>query len=231
MERITLVEGTAPVLLIAPHGVDDIATDYIAECVAEEFGAFAVINKGWKRAHEVDYWRDFANCNDIRHIHTDVVKEEFLDPILRYVAKIKKKYQEKVFVLILHGCSDAVRDFVEDPFLDMIIGFGDGNPPSYTCNTRLKNAFIHHLKQENFGVYEGKAKGNYSGRSKNNLNQLFRQWYPDKEVNSLQLEIVRELRSEKELIHVTIDGLMGAIDSLMLFDDTTNILQGETKKI
>lgn len=229
MERTSIIEGETPVLLVAPHGFDDTNTDRLAEVVAKEFGAYAVINRGWKRSLHTDYWKDLANCNDIRHLHTDVVREEFLDPIMRCVAKIKRKYAEKAFVLILHGCSDKVRDMAGDPSLDMIVGFGSGYPPSYTCETRLKNAFVYHLKGESFGVYEGKPKGNYSGRSKNNLNQLFTQWYPDEMVNSLQLEIVQELRAD-DLLDVTIDGLISAIDSLMLFDDTTNI-KFETKKI
>lgn len=230
MERVSIIEGETPVILIAPHGADDTNTDCIAETVAEEFGAFAVINRGWRRSQSVDQWRDLANCNDIRHLHQDVVKEEFLNPILRFSSKIQKKYEDRVFVLILHGCSDSVREIAGDENLDMIVGFGDGDPPSFSCKTRIKNAFVHHLQKEGFGVYEGKPKGNYSGRSKNNLNQLFTQWYPDKMVNSLQLEIVRELR-EKNLINVVIDGLISSIDSMMLFDDTISIINNTSHKI
>jgi len=223
MERTTLIEGQTPILILAPHGVDDTNTDYIAETVAYEFGAYAVINKGWKRSESVDYWRDLANCNDVRHLHSDVVKEEFLDPILRSVVKIKRKYMENPFVLIIHGCTDKVREISNDDYLDMIIGYGQGAPPSHSCRKRTKDAFIYYLQRENFGVYQGKVKGNYAGRSKNNLNQLFNKWYPDENVNCLQLEIVRELRCEPELISITIDGLVAALDSLMLLDDATTI--------
>lgn len=231
MERTIVVEGQAPVLLVAPHGPDDTNTDYIAEKAAEEFGAFAVINKGWKRSQIVDCFNDLANCNDIRHLQQDVVREEFLDPILRSVAKIKKKYEEKVFMLILHGCNDNVRNFINDQNLDMIIGFGEGSPPSYSCNIRLKNAFVHYLEQERFGVYEGKSRGTYTGRSKNNLNQFFRKWHKDNNVNSLQLEMTKDLRFPKSNANSTIAGLLSAIDALMLFDDTTTIFDKNTKKI
>lgn len=230
MERVIIEEGETPVLLIAPHGVDDFNTDQIAQKVAEDFGAYAIINKGWRRSSSVDYLNDFANCNDIRHLHEDVVKEEFLDPILRITSKIKKKYQEKVFILIIHGCSDYVRNLANDSSLDLILGFGDGVPPSYSCNLKLKNAFAHYLKKEHFGVYEGMPRGTYSAKSKNNLNQLFKKWYPDNQVNSLQLEIVRELRSEEQM-HLTVFGLTNAIDSLMLFDDTTTLFNEQIKKI
>ena len=130
MERVVLVEGDSPVLVIAPHGPDDKNTDLIAERVAVEAGAYAVINKGWKRSSHVDFMHDWANCNDVRHIHSDVVKEEFLEPILRFKNRIKKKYDENVFVLILHGCSDTVRTMANDYSLDVILGCGAGVPPS-----------------------------------------------------------------------------------------------------
>jgi hypothetical protein len=231
MERVSVIEGDTPVLILAPHGPDDTNTDYLAEAVAEEFGAFAVINRGFRRSSHVDYARDLVNCNNIEHLHSEVVYEEFLNPIFRAVAKIKKKYDENVLILILHGCSDSVRRMAGDPDLDLILGYGEGNPPSYSCKTRVKNAFAYHLQKENFGVYEGKAGGRYSGRSKNNLNQLFTQWYPTSYVNSLQLEIVRELRTDEEMIEITKMGLVSAIDALMLFDDTSNLMTEGTKKI
>jgi hypothetical protein len=231
MERVSLIEGDTPVLIVAPHGPDDTNTDYIAETVASEFGAYAVINRGFKRALTVDYWKDLANCNDVRHLHSDVVKEEFLDPVLKFTKKIEKKYGERPFVLILHGCSDIVRQIADDEDLDMIVGYGDGDPPSYSCTSRFKNAFVDNLKNEGFGVYEGKSGGNYAGRSKNNLNQLFNHWYQGFDVDSMQLEIVRELRCDDDFIHITINGLISAIDAQMLLDDTTRYNSDETKKI
>jgi hypothetical protein len=91
MERVALVEGDSPVLILAPHGPDDKNTDLIAERVAVESGSFAVINRGWNRFSSVDFMKDLANCNDVRHLHSDVVKEEFLEPILRFKNRIRKK--------------------------------------------------------------------------------------------------------------------------------------------
>lgn len=220
MERVTVVEGDAPILILAPHGPDDKNTDLIAERVAIESGAFAVINRGWKRSSGVDYMRDLANCNDVRHIHSDVVKEEFLEPILRLKNRIRKLYDDNVFVLILHGCSDSVRDDVGDHGLDVVLGWGAGFPPSHSCSKKFKNAFAYHLMNEGFGVYEGSPGGRYAGRSRNNLNQLFVRWYPDEYVNSIQLEIVRELRCDPDLIDPTISALSMALDYVETFDDT-----------
>ena len=229
MERVQTIEGDYPVLLVAPHGADDANTDIIAEEVADKFGAYAVINKGWKKSSSVDCWRDLANCDDVKHLHSEVVKEEFLDPILRYVASIKRKHDEKVLVLVLHGCDNKVKEESDDQFLDIILGFGAGIPASYTCSRRLRKAFAHYLQRENFVVYEGGSWGKYSGRSKNNLNQLFRFWYPDPDVKSLQLEMVSDLRLKE--ISTTVDGLVGAIDSLMVFDDTVKVPKRTAKRI
>lgn len=230
MERVEIIEGETPILLVSPHGVDDTNTNYITSKIAEEFETYAILNKGWKRGRLVDQAKEIANCNDIRHLHQDVVKEEFLDPILRNVVKMQRKYQDKILLLIIHGCGDHVKSIADDPNLDLIVGFGDGYPPSYSCNLNTKNAFVNYLQKEHFNVYEGRARGQYSGRSKNNLNQLFNFWYPDGSVNSLQIEITKNLRSSKN-IEMTIYGFVNALDSLMLFDDTTTICQNEAKTI
>lgn len=222
MERIVLVEGDSPVLIVAPHGPDDRNTDIIAEKIAIEFGAFAVINKGWRRSSKVDFANDLANCNDVRHIHSDVVKEEFLEPILRFKSRIRKKYDEKIFVLLIHGCSDDVRKVANNHDLDIILGYGEGNPPSYSCSEKFMNAFAHHLVNEGFGVYRGAAGGKYAGKAKNNLNQLFKRWYPDDFVESIQMEIVRDIRCNPDFIDLTISGIISAVDSMSVFDDTFN---------
>lgn len=230
MERVTLAEGNTPVIILAPHGPDDKNTALIAQRAAEEFGAYAVINNGWKKSSSVDAFRDLANCNDVRHLHSEVVKEEFLEPVLRFKNRVRRRYDESAFILIIHGCSDKVRAEASDDDLDLIVGFGDGLHPSHSCSLRFKDAFVYNLANEGFGVYEGAKGGRYSGHSRNNLNQIFARWYPDGYVNSLQLEIVNELRTDPELLNLTVRGIVSAIDSMMVFDDTTDF-KVETKKI
>jgi|LakMenEpi03Aug12_release.lakeMendotaPanAssembly.Ray.scaffolds.fasta_scaffold129119_3 hypothetical protein len=232
MERVSISNGELPVLLVAPHGVDDINTDYIVDKIAHEMGLFSVINRGWKRAKNFDYAKDRANCNDIRHIHQDVIKEEFLDPIIRMVARIQKTLDERVFIFYIHGCSDEVREKAEDKNLDIILGYGEGSPPSHTFNLEMKNAFAYFLEKESFGVYQGKKGGLFSGYSKNNLNQLFRSSaYLNKNVNAMQLEIVNQLRTENELLDITCDGLINAIDELIMYDDATKVPDIKLKSI
>lgn len=223
MERTSVIQGSNPVLLVAPHGFDDDNTAEITEMVARNFGAFAVINRGWRRSSHVDQFRDLANCNDVRHLHEDVVKEEFLLPILRCTARIKKSYEGRAYVFIIHGCKDYVRQASDDELLDIVVGYGLGNPPFHSCRTRTKNAFIRCLQDEGFGVCEGAPGGLYAGRAKNNLNQFFVRWMPDTKVESMQLEIVQELRIDRDMLHLTAEGLVTALDAFMLVDDSDEV--------
>jgi hypothetical protein len=231
MERVAVCHGEIPVILVAPHGNDDKNTDYLVEKIAQEMETFAVINKGWKRDKNFNYDDDRADCNNLMHLHEDVIKDEFLMPIMRMVSKIQKNIDEKVFILNIHGCSNNVKIEADDDNLDLILGYGEGNPSSYTCDLRIKDAFASFLESESFGVYEGKNKGRYSGRSRNNLNQLFRIWYPNRKVHSVQIEIVKELRDNEEMLQIVSDGLIGAIDDLLIFDDATSVIKRKPKYI
>lgn len=218
MERTSVIKGSTPVLIVAPHGPDDENTALLTEMVASNFGAYAVINRGWERSSKVDQMADLANCNNVRHLYEDVVREEFLLPILRCRAEIARKYTEKMYMFVIHGCKDNLKTNPGEDMLDLIVGYGAGNPPSYSCKLRSKNVFIKCLQEEGFGVYEGAAGGMYAGKSKNNLNQLFVRWKPDHDVESMQLEIVRELRMDKSMTALTADGIMAALDAFMLND-------------
>jgi hypothetical protein len=231
MERVSIINGDMPIILVAPHGVDDINTGLIADKIASEMNAFAVINQGWKRNKDYDYFADKADCNNISHVHEDVIKEEFLDQILRMTAKILKKIDNRVYIFHIHGCGNEARIKANDQNLDLIVGYGEGSPASYTCDLRIKDAFCYFLENESFGVYEGKKRGKYSGRSKNNMNQLYRLWYPNKHVHSMQIEIIKDLRDSDEMIQIVSDGLIGAIDDLLLFDDTTSVIKRSHKFI
>lgn len=217
MERVSIIRGDLPILVIAPHGHDDSNTDYLAEQIAKELNCYAVINRGWMRAPEVDYWNDLANCNDVRHCHEDVVKEEFLDPILRFANRIEKDYGFGA-VFNIHGMSNEVKKIAKN--LDIVVGYGAGKPPSYSCDPRLKDAFIYLLEESGLGAYEGAGGGQYAGRAKNNLNQLFRRWYPQQRIQSLQVEIVGELRADLEVSKVTAQVLAECMNDFLDYDDS-----------
>lgn len=215
MERVALKEGKIPVLVFAPHGFDgnDENTSLIASSIAKEIGAYAVINKGWERSDVVDCYSDKADCNNVKHCHEEVVKDEILDPIFRYISKIKKNFGT-VFFYTIHGMSDKHRDKVKDK-MDIVVGFGDGDPPSYTMDIWRKNFFISKLNLLGINTYEGKSGGSMSGWNKNNMNQLFRKWYLDYNVQSLQIEITHELRSDKTMALVTSDYIATTISELI----------------
>jgi hypothetical protein len=225
MERVSVRNGDLPIILVAPHGSDDKNTDYLVDKIAYEMDTFAVINRGWKRSENFDYYADRADCNNVHHVHEDVVREEFLDPIFRMTSRILKNIDNRVYIFYIHGCSNDVRIKANDQNLDLILGYGEGTPASYTCDLRIKDAFAYFLESESFGVYEGKKKSKYAGRSRNNMNQLYKMWYPNNKVHSIQIEIVKELREGEEMIQITSDGLIGAMDSLLMFDDTLSTIK------
>ena len=210
MERTSIIDGddTTPILLIAPHGADDPRTGLLTRLIAEKTGAFAVINNGWERAKDYDYDNDQANCNNVEHIHEDVVKQEFLDPIMSYVNTIFDCAAD-VTILVMHGVNDTI-NINTNPSLDVIVGFGEGTPPSYTCEAARKDAFIYILSQI-VDVGQGGSGGRFAGRRRKNLNQLYRKWYSDSQVHSLQIEVVRSMRCSDAATETTSEFFAQAI--------------------
>lgn len=180
-------------MLIAPHGYDDKHTDILTEVAAEEIGAYAVINRGWERADKVDEINSLANCNNIDHLYEDVVSDEFLAPIERYYQEIMAKYGW-MFYFSIHGCGNDVRNG-HDPSLSVIVGYGDGNKPSLTCNLDMLLAFEAILKKDKLWTAAyAKAGSKFSGWDKKNLNQFWRKHQNDPDVMGFQLELVTALR-------------------------------------
>jgi hypothetical protein len=195
--RVQIIEGKKPIIYVAPHGFenDDTNTAYIAEKLADYTNGYAVINRGWERANTVDYKNDKANCNNVEHCHKNVIKEEFLDPLIRFKNRIVKKWS-RVCIVHLHGMADDIKNKTGLPDLNYVIGWGNGKPNSYSCQKWIKDFLIYNLATDDDCIVgEGKAGGNYAGWNKNNMNQLFSQWYPDDEVDSVQIEIAKSKRN------------------------------------
>lgn len=204
-ERISVISGRAPVIFVAPHGAtcDDVNTDQVAEMAAESMKGYAVINRGFERSDHVDLKLEKANCNNVEHCLHDVVKEEFLDPLVKFKKRILREYPF-VYIFYLHGVANDIRKKVDDPKLGYIIGWGAGKPPSHTCEKWRKDAFISILSSsDNYIAYEGKAGGNFSGWKKNNMNQYFRKWQRDENVHSMQVEMAYDLRSTRDKARTT----------------------------
>lgn len=208
MERVSVREGEEAVIILAPHGVDDDNTAYIAETLAENLNCYAVINRGWERAANVDFLNDKANCNNIEHLHEDVVREEFLEPIQDFLTKLRRQMFYSVYIFTIHGFS------LPNTRPDIIIGWGNsGQKIRPSCDEWRKNALGYFLAARGFEVFEG--VGNYAGWSKKNLNQLFKMWYPDAYVQSMQLEIARQWRESDSVSKELANQLTHSIEALL----------------
>lgn len=204
MERVSVVEGDKPLLLVAPHGFDDDNTGEITKRIAEEINCYAVINNTWTKGDKVDWSKDIADCNNVYHCQEDVVKEEFFDPFIRYAMTIVQENQQ-CDIIIVHGMGNHVRTKTKDT-IDGILGYGNNQNPSYSCDLWRKNGFLYLAQDYHLKLYEGAPSGTYSGFAKKNLNQYWRKWDYDDDVHSMQLELVYEMRKND------------------IVDDTVNVL-------
>jgi hypothetical protein len=215
-ERVSIIEGRDPVIFVAPHGADDTNTGIVAESAAYALRSYAVINRGWERNDKVDVFNDLANCNNIEHCHEDVVKDEFLDPIFRFRNRISRKFPY-CYIFYIHGVGNDIRKRASD--LELIIGYGNGSPASLTCYRWMKNCFINQCGLNGLTAYEGMAGGDYAGWSRRNLNQLYRKWYMDPSVFSLQIEIIYDIRSTKTQADITGERIATVVQEFILYSD------------
>jgi hypothetical protein len=203
VERVKIIQGRTPIIIVAPHGADDERTALVAEKAAKETKSYAVINMGWQKGEKVDFMNDYADCNNVLHCHEDVVREEFFDPIIRFKNKILSGGTNEVNIFYIHGMSNRHRILANDPMMDMVLGYGVGIPHSITFDLWKKNFFIDRLENLGFTTYEASQGSSMAGWSKNNMNQLFRKWYLDVRVSSIQIEIVHEMRESDRIAERT----------------------------
>lgn len=204
-QRVSATAGDIPALIIAPHGADDDYTGQVAETIIDEIGCYGVINWGWERSEVFDYYKDKANCNNVNHLFEDVVKDEFLDPVEKYVDRILMEHPE-AFIYLIHGMGNDSRKKANDPALDMVIGYGGAKNAKYSSYSTDKwradaLGYLAHL--QGFGVYFSKEGGSFAGNSKNNLNQYYRKWDLNPSVHSLQIEIVKDKRLDEDTAKIT----------------------------
>lgn len=214
-ERVSLIIGSTPVILIAPHGSDDTNTDIIAESAAHKLNCYAVINRGFERDETVDVNNDKANCNRIDHCREDVVFDEFLKPICKFTEQIKNKgilatmaeEQNVVNIFHIHGCGDIVHKIAGET-VEVIAGYGLGlKNDSLTCEFWKKNVFVALYRKFclHGDIFEGMGGGKYAGRDKNNMNQYFKNIDPC--VESMQLEFPFSCRNTPDKARYTGENL------------------------
>ena len=213
--RVDVINGKKPIILVAPHGSDDISTALITETVAQKLDANAVINYGFERGETPDPDNDIADCNRIDHCQSPVVYEEFLKPLVKIKQNIDaslKNFEQRALVLFIHGCGDIVHKETGEN-VGVIVGYGlGGKKDSITCRDWRKNAFVDIWRMHCKGheIYEGSGSGRYAGRSSNNMNQYFKR-YDHFDADSLQLEFPLSFRSHphlaSHLIAITIEDM------------------------
>lgn len=204
-ERVSLVIGKNPIILVAPHGCDDNNTDIVVERAATILNCYAVINRGFDRSDDVDVNNDKANCNRCDHVKEDVVYEEFLKPIIKFKDQILKKVggsskgwgwnlpelnSPKCVIFYIHGAGDKVHSTANEQ-VAAIVGYGLGTKKdSLTCELWRKNLLVDlYRKYSNDGdIFEAKGGSRYAGRSTNNMNQYFRKHDLIPWVDCMQLE-------------------------------------------
>lgn len=237
-ERVSVINGTCPILLVAPHGgsADDVNTDLLTEKTAKLLDCYAVINRGFDRSDVVDVNNDKADCNRIDHITQDVVVDEFLNPILKIKTRITRSSffnnssitpgitsifgkQDTLLIFYIHGVGDKIHK-VANESVDVIVGYGLGNKKnSLTCKKWRKNLLIDMWRKETLSgeVFEGKGGGKYAGRSANNLNQYFRKHEINRNVDTMQLEIPNCHRRISKL-NSTAMKIATVLSSFLIFD-------------
>ncbi len=199
-ERVSVRIGTSNILLICPHGhdLDDTNTNVLTLEMAKALDCCAVVNNGWRRSQTVDALLSLANCNDIHHCREAVVKDEFLDPIVSHINNRGFDPDEPVHCFLIHGIGNSVRKKANDPALDIIVGFGNGHQPRYTCELWRKDLYVDLLNQGGYKTYEGAAGGAYSARSGSNMTQAVHR-IAHKAVDCFQLEFIYELRKDNKI--------------------------------
>ncbi len=210
-------------MIVAPHGHkdNDYNTDVIADIMATELNASAVINTGWARGPKAILAEGIANLNDLQHCKLNMVKDEFLDPIVEFKKKCIQDH-DRCYIFYIHGMHENVRTTAQDDRLDMVLGCGQGDPPSYTCSLMFKNALAKRLREESFVVYQAKSGGKFAAWRKDNLNQYFRQHVLDDRVSSIQIEIINSLRNTIDDAIRTALRMTRAVDKLVNQKTTYN---------
>lgn len=192
IERVTTITGkkNSNILLVAPHGPDDIFTAEITKHMADILKCHAVINNGFKRSKIVDSVNSQANCNSISHCQEEVVWEEFLKPIINF----EKNYwtaddQLNFCIYYIHGMGTLLSN------TDIILGFGLGVNKNSLTMQDWRAYYLYDSLNQNFDAKFGKGGGNYAARSKDNLTQLYRSFIKKKMVESIQIEIAMRYRN------------------------------------
>jgi DNA repair exonuclease SbcCD nuclease subunit len=192
MDRTTVRYGKEPIILIAPHGAEEPNTAFIAEKVAKNLNAYAVINNGFEKSLDVDVLKNQADCNKVTHCESEVVYEEYLKYYERFVELIHHKHitrnpDQFIRVYHLHGFNHDL-EMIKNRKIDVIVGSGDHRMyPNLTCEKAFAQRFMNLCLHD--GMYTFHGIDTFSGRHSNNMNQYFRMHKKVRAVQSIQVQL------------------------------------------
>jgi len=210
-ERVSVIEGDkdSNIMIVAPHGLDDVFTIEMTEALAELLDCHAVTNNGFKRAGSVDTIKSRANCNNTDHCLNDpVVYEEFTKPIINFVngweqktRKMKAAHPSSWFnptgIKTKHCFLFYIHGMDHNNNVDCVFGYGKGIKTDRLTMSPWRIACLYESLEltQNYRCAIGKAGGKYAARSRDNMTQLFRidNWIADF-AESVQIEFSAELR-------------------------------------
>lgn len=186
MDRVLIRNGSGNILIVAPHGhpLDDTNSDSLAQAIASYLNCDAIINHGWQRYT--------TNLNNINHCKTEPVRSEFLIPI-QNIINSKSAIFSRSYVFLIHGMDDGIRN--KFPDIDAIVGWGNGNPPKYTCSTKFKNDFIEKMNKNGLKTKESEIGGKFGAYNDANLAQHLK----SPKTECLQVEIIGQKRKTADI--------------------------------
>ena len=229
-ERVSIINGTVPILLVCPHGDDDTNTIIVTEKCAEALDCYALINNGWKRAADVDEIAGLADCNSLSHVmdtNNSVVNDEYGKEFIKFRQKIMKKFNS-FYIFHIHGVGNHIKKKANDN-VHMIMGFGKSKKkPQLTCDLWVKNVLAKCIADQgvnNIVVYQGIEGGNYTARKNDNMNQYYRHYTHEPDIQSIQLEITYDLRENETIADHTGKFLAGCFHQLLSYNNTDPQLQ------
>ena len=218
MERVSIIHGNKPILLIAPHGPEDRNTDTFTASAAKALGCSAVINRGFIKGPRVDVSHDIANCDHVSHCRSPVVYDEFMRPIVRWYNRFSKNHRT-LYVFVVHSIDSIVRDLTSRD-LSMVIGFGQNfKNPRFSCDPWRKDllSFLFAKDKNAWGVWVAGDQSPFSGWEPTCLNQLFYGEFQNEEpaVQSMQLSIIENVlwdRDDADISGVYFASILTKID-------------------
>lgn len=201
-------EGDNNVILVAPHGYqdakykDDENTAKLTELLQQQLNCHAIINDQYRKPRNneaIDVAKGIADLRKYKTLQNsgDKAQKELISSFLSFLTKAiieaeKASSNQEVFIFHIHGIDDDNIN-KEGANLGILLGIGLGDTPGaanekLSAPVKITDDFIRYLKDSGVPAL-ATCNEKYAGRHPDNLNQYFKATYPQKTINSFQLEI------------------------------------------